>query len=189
MVMGNMGNIEFFRESLRNIRRTGTITRSSKSLCKHMVKYVDYKEANLIVELGAGDGVITKYILKRMRKDTKLISFEVNVEFCKRLRSIEDPRLIVIEDSAENLEKYLNQYQFKKVDAVISAIPFVSLPDELGLTIVGECERFLKKGGKFTQMHYSLLSKKLYQKVFGNVSIHFVPINIPPAFVLVSEKR
>lgn len=184
-----MGNIDFFRESLKNLRTTGTITRSSKSLCKHMIKYVDFNDAKLIVELGAGDGVLTKHILNKMGPDTMLLSFEVNAEFCKQLRAIDDQRLITIEDSAENLEKYLKEYQFAEVDAVISAIPFVSLPDELGLTIIGECNRFLKKGGMFTQMHYSLLAKKLYQRVFGNVDVHFVPINIPPAFVLVSEKK
>jgi len=154
-----------------------------------MVKHVNYKSAKVLVELGAGDGVVTKHILRRMEKDTILLCFEVNPEFCKQLHQINDSRLVVIEDSAENLEKYLQQHNFKEVDSVISAIPFVSLPDELGLSIIGECEKFLKKGGLFVQIHYSLLAKKFYQKVFGNVSISFVPINIPPAFVLVSEKR
>lgn len=187
--MGDMGKIEFFRESLKNLRTTGTFTRSSKSLCKHMIKYVDYQNAKVLVELGAGDGVITKHILNKMEKDTILLSFEVNAEFCRQMRAIDDPRLFIIEDSAENLEKYLIEHQFTEIDAVISAIPFVSLPDELGLSIIGNCERFLKKGGLFIQMNYSLLAKKLYQKVFGNVDVHFVALNIPPAFVLVSEKR
>ncbi len=154
-----------------------------------MVKHVNYKEATFIVELGAGDGVITKHILKNMKADAKLLSFEVNPEFCKRLRAINDERLIVVEDSAENLERHLRENSFDHIDSVISAIPFVSLPDELGLNIISECEKFLKKGGLFIQVHYSLLAKKLYQKVFGNVDVNFVPINIPPAFVLVSEKR
>lgn len=185
----NMGKIEFLKLSLKNIRTTGTITRSSQSLCKNMVKHVDYKTAKVLVELGAGDGVITEHILKKMEKDTTLLCFEVNPTFCELLNEIDDPRLIVIQDSAENLEKYLQENNFKEIDSVISAIPFVSLPDELGLSIIGECEKFLKKGGVFVQVHYSLLAKKLYQKVFGNVDVKFVPINIPPAFVLISEKR
>ena len=139
-----------------------------------MVKHVDYSQAKLLVELGAGDGVITKHILDRMEKDTILLSFEVNAEFCKLLREIDDPRLVVIEDSAENLEKYLKEHNFEHIDYVISAIPFVTLPDELSLNIIGECERFLKKGGLFIQVHYSLLVKKFYQKIFGNVSVNFV---------------
>ncbi len=184
-----MGTIEFFKESIKNLRTVGTLTRSSKSLCKAMIKHVDFKTANVIVELGAGDGVITKHILKKMKKDAKLLSFEVNAEFCKQLRAINDPRLVVVEDSAEYLERYMKENNWSEIDAVISAIPFVALPDELGLMIIGECKRFLKKGGLFIQVHYSLLAKKLYQKVFGNVDVNFAPLNIPPAFVLVSEKR
>jgi len=31
--------------------------------------------------------------------------------------------------------------------------------------------------------------KQLYSTVFGNVDVNFVPLNVPPAFVLVSEKN
>lgn len=185
----NMGKLEFLKLSLKNIRTTGTITRSSQVLCKNMVKHVDYKSAKVLVELGAGDGVITQHILRKMQKDATLLCFEVNPAFCELLNEINDSRLVVIQDSAENLEKYLLEHGFNEIDSVISAIPFVSLPDALGLSIIGECERFLKKGGLFVQVHYSLLAKKFYQKVFGNVDINFVPLNIPPAFVLVSKKQ
>ncbi len=184
-----MNNIAFFRESIKNIKTVGTITRSSKFLCRGMVKHVDFENAKTIVELGAGDGVITKHILKSMKKDAILLSFEVNKKFCDKLRSINDKRLVVIEDSAENLSKYIKEQNVEHVEFIVSAIPFVALPDELGLSIVNECHKYLKFGGSFIQVHYSLLAKKLYQKVFGNVDINFVPINIPPAFVLVSKKN
>ena len=154
-----------------------------------MVRHVDFDNAKTIVELGAGDGVITKHILKRMKKDSILLSFEVNEEFCKKLRAINDPRLVVVEDSAEKLGHYLKEQDLEYIDFIVSAIPFVALPDDLGLSIVQTCHHYLKKGGLFIQVHYSLLAKKLYQSVFGNVDINFVAINIPPAFVLVSEKR
>jgi len=104
--------------------------------------------------------------------------------------SLSDSKILhLIEDSAEHLEKYLKEHNLKEIDYVISAIPFVSLPDELGYSIVGECRKFLKEGGLFIQIHYSLLAKKIYKKVFGNVKINFEPLNIPPAFVLISSKK
>ena len=184
-----MNNIAFFKESLKNLRTVGTFTRSSQYLCKQMVKHVNFDNAKVIVELGAGDGVITKHILKRMRKDSILLSFEVNEEFCKKLREIGDKRLIVVEDSAEKLGEYLKKQNTNHIDFIVSAIPFVALPDELGLSIVQKCHNYLKKNGSFIQVHYSLLAKKLYQSVFGNVDVNFAPINIPPAFVLVSKKH
>ncbi|MEM8906926.1 MAG: rRNA adenine N-6-methyltransferase family protein, partial [Bacteroidota bacterium] len=187
-----MNKIAFFKESIKsikNLKTIGTFTRSSQYVCKEMVSHVNFDEAKVIVELGAGDGVITEHILKNMRPDARLISFEVNELFCKKLRQIDDPRFQVIEDSAERLKEYLNKMNLKEADYVVSAIPFVALPDELGYSIVSTCRDNMKMGGRFIQIHYSLLAKKIYKNVFGNVEVSFVPINIPPAFVLVSEKR
>ncbi|MEL6862936.1 MAG: rRNA adenine N-6-methyltransferase family protein [Bacteroidota bacterium] len=182
-------SINFFKESIKNIKTVGTITRSSKYLCKGMIRHVDFSKANNIVELGAGDGVITKHILKNMKKDSKLLAFEVHNLFAERLRNIDDPRLHAIEDSAEKLDQYLKQHDIDQVDYFISAIPFVALPDDLSYRIVRNAHERLKKGGLYVQVHYSLLTKKMYQTIFGNVDINWVPLNLPPAFVLVSQKR
>ena len=153
-----------------------------------MIKHVDFKDARLIVELGAGDGVITKHILRSMHPDAKLLAFEVHPKFCDSLRKIKDQRLIIAEDSAEKLGEYLEKMGAKEVDFFISAIPFVALPKELGYSIVRTCHQYLRKSGLYIQVHYSLLTKSLYENVFGNVDVNFVPLNMPPAFVLVSEK-
>ena len=183
-----MKKLEFFKESLKDLKTVGTFTRSSKFLCKGMIKHIDFSDAKLIVELGAGDGVITKFILDEMEPDAKLLVFEVNERFCEVLRGIDDDRLIIAQDSAENIGSHVERLGFEKVDAIISAIPFVALPKELGYSIVRECHRCMKKGGMYIQVHYSLLTKKLYETVFGNVDINWIPLNVPPAFVLVSEK-
>lgn len=171
-----------------NLKTIGTVARSSRHLCKGMIKHVDFQDARLIVELGAGDGVITKHILRNMHPDAKLLAFEVHPKFCESLRKINDKRLIIAEDSAEKLGEYLEQIGAEEVDFFISAIPFVALPKELGYRIVKTCHRHLRKSGLYIQVHYSLLTKSLYENVFGNVDVNFVPLNVPPAFVLVSEK-
>ncbi|MFK7809744.1 MAG: class I SAM-dependent methyltransferase [Saprospiraceae bacterium] len=185
-----MNKIKFFRESIKNLKTVGTITRSSKFLCKGMIEPVDFKKANVIVELGAGDGVVTEHILNALKPGGKLLAFEVNEEFCNQIRNKfkGDDRLIVVEESAANIADILKAHNIDKADYVISAIPFVSLPDELGYEIVNACKDILKPKGLYIQIHYSLLMKKMYKKVFGNVDVSFVPLNIPPAFVLVSEK-
>jgi len=184
-----MKKIEFLKEGLKNLKTIGSVARSSKYLCKGMIKHVDFENADVIVELGAGDGVITKHILNAMKPESILISFEVNEMFCDQLRQIDDKRLIVVEDSAERIGEYLKKHNLPKADYIISAIPFVVLPDELALKIVKECKSAMKKNGLFVQMHYSLITKKFYQNIFGNVDVNFVPINFPPAFVLVSQKK
>ena len=88
-----MKKIAFLKESLKNLKTVGTVTRSSKYACKAMIAPVNFDDANVIVELGAGDGVITEHIIKAMKPGSILLSFEVNPLFCEKIREINDPRL------------------------------------------------------------------------------------------------
>jgi phospholipid N-methyltransferase len=182
-------SLSFFKESIRNIRTTGSVVRSSKYLVREMLKPVDFKTAKVIVELGAGDGVLTREILSKMQPNARLLCFEINTEFCKILGEIEDKRLILIEDSAEKLDGYMRRLGIEEVDFVISAIPFVTLPDEISYSIVEGCHKALRKTGLYVQFHYSTIIKRMYQRIFGNVDINFVARNFPPAFVMVCIKQ
>ena len=179
----------FIKESIRNLKTVGTVTKSSRFLCKGIVKQVDFSESKFIVELGAGDGVITKHILRAMPPDSKLMVFEVNEKFCQQLRRINDPRLIVVQDGAEKLGEYLHEHEVEELDAVISAIPFVIFTEERAHQIIDDCRKYLKEEAPYVQVHYSLLARKMYRSIFGNVRTVFVPFNIPPAFLLVSRKE
>jgi phospholipid N-methyltransferase len=184
-----MSKLAFFKEGIVNMRTTGSVVRSSKYLCLGMIKPVDFTKANVIVELGAGDGVLTHYILNRMNADAVLLCFEINPKFCEVLKKITDPRFHLIEDSAEHVTQYLKKHELEHIDYVISAIPFVALPDELSRKIVEGCYSNLRKGGLYIQFHYTVMIRKMYKSVFGNVKISFIPLNFPPAFVMVCEKK
>lgn len=183
-----MGRLDFLKESVKNIRTTGTILRSSTRVCKKMISFIDFSKAKHIVELGAGDGVITKHILKHMRPDAKLIAFEVLERFAKQLNTIDDDRLVVAHDSAENIGDYLARFGQEQADYIVSAIPFVVVPDEIKMRIMKEAVARLKPGGRFIQLHYSLKEKKMYEDAFGDVDVNFVLLNVPPCYVLVCDK-
>lgn len=178
-----MNKIKFLREGIKNLRTTGTVTPSSRFLCQSMLKGINFEKARIIIELGGGDGVLTRHILKKMHPDAKLLTFEVQANFCDLLRKIKDDRLIVIEDSAELIELYLQQYGYSQADHIISAIPFVILPKEVAENIIKTCRDHLAPKGYFVQMHYSTLLKSLYESIFPKVKTSFTPLNIPPAFV------
>ena len=184
-----MTHLEFLTEGLKNLRTIGTVTRSSKYVSRAILECIDFKSSKIIHELGAGDGAITKHILSKLSPDGTLIVFEVNPNFCKRLRKLEDSRIIIIQDGAENMNKYLSELKIFQVDAIISAIPFVVLSDELTNNILDSCVSILVKNGVYLQIHYSLGKKKLYLKYFGNVEVDFIPLNIPPVFIMRSSKK
>ncbi len=183
-----MSTIEFFKEGIKNLKTIGTITRSSKFLCAKIVGLSSLENAKCIVELGAGDGVMTTHILDRMPQDAKLFAFEINPKFCATMRLIQDHRLVVVEDSAEHLRAQLRDHGFEEVDVIFSALPFVVFPDEVAQSIVQTCYDKLKPLGQYFQIHYSLLERKLYKKIFGHVDIKFQLLNLPPAFILTCLK-
>ena len=173
-------------EGLRDLKTVGTIARTSQFAGRQMLRQIDFATADCIVEFGAGDGIITKLILARMHPTAKLLSFEVNPAFCEIMARIEDPRLTIINDSAEKVADYLAIAGCAKADHIISAIPFSSIPEALGISIVTAAKAALKIHGLFVQIHYSLHRRPLYQRIFGNVDWEITPINIPPAFILTS---
>lgn len=184
----HMGRYAFFKESLKNLKTVGTVTRSSRYLCQAVVREARLQDTRVVVELGAGDGVMTRHLLGAMSKDAVLISFEINKAFCEQMAQIDDNRLVIINDSAEILPDILHSMGIKEVDVVVSALPFSVFPEDLALTIVRISHEVLTKKGRFVQIHYSLKTRKLYREVFGNVATGFELRNIPPAFVLTSIK-
>ena len=179
-----MSTFSFLLEGFRNLRTTGTFTRSSPALCRAAIDRIDFPAAKVIVELGAGDGVITKHILEKLPADGKVIAFEVSPELCDDMRALNDPRLIVAQDSAENIRHYLDQIGADKADHIVSAIPFAALPEELGKSIVRAAKDTLRPGGCYNQVHYSLKTKSYYEDAFGEVETQRVWANLPPAWVL-----
>lgn len=167
----------------------GSVIRSGNQMCSKMTRFIPKNEDLVIVELGAGDGAITDYIVNRMSKGSRLITFEINPDFLDQLHKIADERVVVINDSAEHLTKILDNLGIGKVDMIISAIPFLVLPDELTKEILKEAKSNLKDGGSFIQMHYALNMRKIYEELFGNLETFFVPLNIPPGYVFKCVKE
>ena len=185
-----MQQIDFLKNTLLNFKTTGTIARSSTFLCKALLSYIDFSNAKTIIELGPGDGVITEHLLNKMKDDAHLYSFEINQTFLDYLNTkFNDNRLTVLPVSAELMKTEMANLGVEKVDYIVSAVPFTILPEELTNSIINSCYEMLAPGGKFIQFHYSLQARKFYIKVFKNIQIRFVALNVHPAFVMVCEKN
>ncbi len=181
----------FFSAFMRYPKEIGSVVPSSKFLTDEILKNIDFKKAKYIAEYGPGTGRMTKEILKRARKDVKLLCFEINKKFCIYLRkNIKDKRLIIINDSAENVNKYIKKFNIPKIDYVISGLPFTNLKIDKKYQIIKETKNTLKTNGKFLVFQFFLNNfKKYLHYYFSDISIKFVPLNIPPCFVYVCEKQ
>ncbi|MEM7036860.1 MAG: methyltransferase domain-containing protein [Bacteroidota bacterium] len=168
---------------MKKRKMVGSVTPSSKYLSRKMISRVDWSKAKCIVELGPGNGCITKEIIERMGPDTQLLTFEMNEAFVEQYLQFDDDRVHVICDSAEFIGKYLEEHGFEQVDYIISSLPLTNFPPELKEKIIDESVRVLRPGGIYMQYQYVTTVARLLRRKFKKVKIRFAPYNLPPAFV------
>lgn len=178
-------HISFLKEAIKDWRSTGSIVRSSPELIKKMLQPIYFDEVNLIVELGAGQGCITKALADSLLNDTRLLAFELNDQFLEELSFLGNEKVEIINGDALNLLTYVKKLS---VDVVISSLPLANFPESLKIDILQQCYDALKPNGLFIQFQYSLIDFKLLKKRFSSVERKFTPLNIPPAFIYICRK-
>jgi phospholipid N-methyltransferase len=177
----NKGSL--FKELFVNIKTTGAITFSSKSLVNKMLSFADFTGAKTIVELGGGDGSITRGIVERMDEDAVLLVFEISKHFCDNLaKEFPQENIHIICDSAENLDKYLNG---QSADLILSSLPFSLISKESRTEIYKKSKSNLSVNGIFIQICYSYLLKFQFASHFQNIRTAFTLKNFPPAFIMI----
>jgi len=175
---------QFLKTFFKERKQVVALAPSSKFLVKKMCDKIDFNNARYIVELGPGTGVFTEELLKRAHPDCRIFVIELNEKFYEFLKNkFDDERIILLCESADNLDEILARYHVKEVDAVLSSLPLAVIPDQIRKRIVIKSHDVLRDGGVFVQYQYSLNAKKLLELKFGKLNLGFVAVNIPPAFV------
>lgn len=176
MALDYKKHLTYLNSFISSPRSVGTLIPSSPALCKTMVNQVNWYQKDLkIAELGAGDGVLTKHILRAMPIDSKLFAYEINPHFFSHLDDLKDTRLEICKISAENLNQPFN--------VIFSCLPFLSLPLRLSLRILRSVMRVLEEtGGSFILFQYTQKMEKVLSRYF-NWEREYVLKNFPPAYV------
>ena len=184
---GNLGDdlrrrMIFLRSMISHPRRVGAVWPTSRWAVRDLLDMGDLPRARTVVEFGVGTGVYTGEILKRLNPDATFLAFEIAPDLASAVaeRLGDDPRLRVINDSAENVEGYLDG---EKVDYIVSSIPFTSLPGGPRQSILGVAREELKPDGKMLVLQYSTAVLPYLQRLFAPIERRLSPLNIPPAFL------
>jgi phospholipid N-methyltransferase len=75
------------------------------------------------------------------------------------------------------------------VDAIICSLPFANFPRETRTRLAQDIYRVLRPNGRLIAVQYSTQMRRAFRSIFQDVSISFVPLNFPPAFVYTCTKR
>ncbi len=171
----------FVRAFLAHPRQMGAILPTSSWAVNDMLDMTDVRSADVVVELGAGTGVATGEILARLKPGARLIALEIAPELARLLEEwFDDPRLQVVCDSAEHIEKYLKG---AKADVLVCALPFTSLDQGLRRRLLGLLPTTLAPNGTAVIIQYSTLIQGELRKLFPSVRRRMSPRNVPPAFL------
>ena len=179
----------FFKNFLTNPTAIGSVIPSSPHLVNDLLAGVDFETARVIVEYGPGTGVFTDEIVKRLHPDAKFLSIELMEEFYSVLKArYDDPRVIIVHGSAADVNKHLAAHGLGPAQAVVSGLPFTSLPDDLRHAIISETCKALAPGGRFLLYQYSKFLLGHLKKYFDGIQIRWTFLNFPPAFSYYCER-
>jgi phospholipid N-methyltransferase len=180
----------FARNFFRHPRMLGSIVPSSRFLIRELLAPIDWKRAHVIVEYGPGVGGITAEVLRRMRSDATLIAIEMNPDFVSYLRgALRDPRLRVVEGSAESIDEVLRRCGQSQADYIISGIPFSTIPAPLRERILRKTRAALAPGGAFLVYQFSTRVLQDLKRIFGVVGRKFEPLNVLPAHLFICQPQ
>ncbi|MFB6367048.1 class I SAM-dependent methyltransferase [Paenibacillus elgii] len=176
----------FLNKFIQSPKQMGSITPSSRFLARAMTKPVPWAQAQVIAELGAGTGALTRFIRQAKGPKTKVLLFEKEQLLREQLKA-QFPEFSCHADAC-SMGQVLNQQRIEGLDAIISGLPFYNFPQQLRDRLIEQITSSLKPGGRFIAFQYSLQMKSQLEQDFDIETIRFVPFNFPPAFVYVCRK-
>ena len=183
--------VHTLKHFLSNPLEIGAIAPSSPYLVRKMVAMARLKEAQLIVELGAGSGSLSGEILAHRKPRSQVFLVEKNpaaLEVLKK-RFSEKPGASIISGDAMELSSVLLSQGYDKADVIFSGLPFASMKKEDVLQIFKEVAETLKSDGTFIAFQYFPFTRPLFEKYFHIQTTAIELRNLPPAFVYVCQAK
>lgn len=153
-----------------------------------MMEPIDFSSAKTIVEYGPGTGVFTRHILNLRNPETDVVLIEQNRKFYADLKNRYQgvKNLYIINSSAEYADEIvLKQLNILNSDAVVSGLPFTSLPKDVSLRILDSTKKLIGQDGCFITFQYTRVKENLFRQHFHIADLLFEAKNLPPAFVYV----
>jgi phospholipid N-methyltransferase len=138
------------------------------------------QHAQAVVELGPGTGPVTHALLGALPAHARLLAIELDPAFAAMLEGDADPRLLVHRGSATQLAQALAAHGMQRVDGVVSGIPFSTIGDDAGRSVLQQVWAALRPGGSFLAYQFRSDVARLARDVMGRPRIELELRNVPP---------
>lgn len=182
-----MHTLRFATVAVRDYNKIGALTVSTRYVVRAVARQLDAHH-RYVVDYGAGDGILCKFLLKRLPQDGRVIAVELNDDLYDELGRIRDSRFHSIKADAIALSRRPEAFRLPRIDAVISSIPLTFLDSRRREELIRNTYEALAPGGVFVVYQYTPFILKLLGKYFRKITTAFEPRNIPPYFIMRAEK-
>jgi phosphatidylethanolamine/phosphatidyl-N-methylethanolamine N-methyltransferase len=143
----------FWRSMMDNPVRIGAVLPSSPQLGARMARHIHLAPDEVLVEIGAGTGVVTRALLAAGVPAHRLYIVELDSRLAGHLRR-HFPKSHVIEGNAGDLPSLLPPELVGHVGTVVSSLPLRPMSRDVQQQIVDAAFAVLKPGGGLLQYTY-----------------------------------
>ncbi|MEU9837136.1 methyltransferase domain-containing protein [Streptosporangium sp. NPDC048047] len=181
----------FLRQWMRSPATVGAVAPSSRRLAEAVTAPIPRRGDPVVVELGAGTGVFTAEIQRRLGGRGHHLAVEINPRMAGLLAD-RHPEVDVVAADAAQLPFLLRERGLAGADVVVSGLPWASFPDGLQVRLLEAVRSAMGPDAAFTTFAYGfvrhlpparrfrrLLTASFEELVAGRT----VWGNLPPAFV------
>ncbi len=181
-------NLLFMTKFFRHGTRIASVWPSSRFMAAASLKSIDWDQARVIVELGAGTGPITQQALQRLQPHTRFIAIERDRDFVRILRQRFAGRtnVEIIHGDVGDLAEILSAQHVARhgVDHFVSGLGTPSLPEPVQRRMFAAVRDYLKPHGVFSNItEVPWFYMRWYKAMFEHVSFQLVALNMPPGGV------
>lgn len=177
------GLLLFLRQMARNPRQIGAIAPSSSALARLMSRHVRLDPDGIIVEIGAGTGVVTRVLLEAGVPRERLVSVELDSRLHSFLQK-RFPGLSILQGDAAELATMLPPHLVGKVSTIVSSLPLKAMPWPVQERIVNGLLAVLRPGGAIVQYTYAPTCPLPAERLGLDAErVGRIWLNLPPASV------
>lgn len=144
---------KLFKQFLRNPIQIGTVVPSSNILADFITDSAELHQKQTVVELGPGNGVITRAILNRITSGVTFFALELNTELAKEA-ALNCPDANIYNASALEIREYLIKHDKDASDCIISALPWSGFNKDYQENLLESIYNALYDGGAFLTIVY-----------------------------------
>jgi phospholipid N-methyltransferase len=186
----------FLRAWARDRKGVGAVAPSSPDLARLLVDAADIRRGDVVVELGAGTGPMTRALVDR-HPDTPLLVLEPDPVLAARCRQ-NVPEADVVEAYAQELPRLLSERGHRSADRMVSSLPFAGWDAALQTAVFDAILDAMAPDGRFVTFTYAVSPllpagrRARAQLASRFASVRATPIvwrNLPPAFVYVCDRQ